>query len=186
MEDLYLQVITRLVGGLCTKEPTKTELHIIGCFLISKMNLVPAVLTDVVQGIALLGPGGAIPLDPHSIVTPDMLYGAIDTSSGQWNYDSEFSASNTYIANFSSDLAEGSYTLAITDTDGVLVSNDTPSVYYNGVVELPEISSKSFRVTKMRTETFSGSGIRQRIQPFGLNLLMCLFAACLSFLMVMT
>jgi hypothetical protein len=103
------------------------------------------VLTDVVQGIALLGPGGSIPLDPHDFDTPDLLLGSIDTSSGQWSYDSAFSPSNYHIATFSADLVEGNYTLVITDTDGEAVANDNPTKYFNGVVELPEISSKTFR-----------------------------------------
>ena len=104
------------------------------------------VLTDVVQGIALLGPGGSsIPLEPHSLYTQDMLYGAIDTSSGQWDYDSNFSESNTNVAKFSVDLVPGDYTLFITDTDSDVMANDTLTRHYNGVVELPKISSKSFR-----------------------------------------
>jgi hypothetical protein len=103
------------------------------------------VLSDVVQGIALLGPGGAITLDPYSFDTPVQLYGEIDTSTGQWNYDSDFSVSNFYSAKFSADLVVGSYSLFITDTDGVVMSVATLSRDYNGVVELPKISSKSFR-----------------------------------------
>jgi hypothetical protein len=103
------------------------------------------VLTDVVQGIALIGPNGSVLLDPYDFDTYEMLYGSIETGSGQWNYDSEFSTENIYIANFSEDPVEGNYSLFIIDTDGVDVSVASNPRYYNGVVELPKISSKTFR-----------------------------------------
>lgn len=101
--------------------------------------------TDVVQGISLLGPNGPVPLNPHTFMAYEILNGSLETSSGEWYYDSEFSNDNYWIADFSEDLAEGNYTLTVTDTDGEAMENNPATRYFGGVVELPQISSKSFR-----------------------------------------
>jgi hypothetical protein len=78
-------------------------------------------------------------------MTYELLYGSIDTSSGQWNYDSDFVLDNYHWANFPEDLVEGNYTLAVVDSDGDTMPNENSTQYFHGVVELPEVSSKSFR-----------------------------------------
>lgn len=104
-----------------------------------------AVQTDVVQGIALLGPNGPVPLNPHTFMAYEILNGSLETSSGEWYYDSGFSYDNYWIADFSEDLAEGNYTLTVTDTDGEAMENNPATRYFGGVVELPQILSKTFR-----------------------------------------
>ncbi len=101
--------------------------------------------TDVVQTIILEGPGGEVTLAPHEFMPYDILNGSLETNSGEWDYDSEFREDNYWIADFSEDLVAGIYTLTVFDTDGERMENDPASHYFGGVVELPQISSKSFR-----------------------------------------
>lgn len=106
-------------------------------------NTVP---TDVVKTILLIGPeGGTVSLTPHDFYTYDILSGFIDTSSGGWIYDSEFLGDNYCTADFSEDLVEGNYTLTIIDTDEEAMIISPATRNFGGIIELPQISSKSFR-----------------------------------------
>ena len=104
-----------------------------------------AVPTDVVFSIALVGSGVPDPLPAHTFDYFESLYGHIDTTTGQWIYDTDFAPENYYAVNFSGDLAAGDYTLAVIDSDGAAMTIDNPTYTFNGVVELPTISYKSFR-----------------------------------------
>jgi hypothetical protein len=102
--------------------------------------------TDVVGSIVLVGTGVPDSLPAHTFGgTSETLFGRLDTATGVWIYDSDFIAENYYAVNFSGDLAAGFYGLTVIDEDGDPIANAQPSVYFNGVVALPEISSKSFR-----------------------------------------
>ena len=102
--------------------------------------------TDVVQTIVLVGPTGApVSLASHTFMAHDQLDGSFETSSGEWDYDAEFISTNYWIADFPEELVEGNYTLTVIDTNGQAMENDPATRYFGGVVELPQISSKSFR-----------------------------------------
>jgi len=103
------------------------------------------VSTDVVLNISLVGSGVPDPLPEHSFDYYDALYGRIDTTTGLWIYDADFTTENYHAVNFSGNLAAGNYTFTVIDEDGETMTNDNPTQYFNGVVELPTISSKSFR-----------------------------------------
>jgi hypothetical protein len=98
---------------------------------------------SVIKSVTLEGPDGQITLPPISFTTFEMLYGRYDAKTGNLNYDSEFYFENQYTHDFNGALDPGNYTLTVVDIDGVTIFEGTR--YFNGVIELPAISSKSFR-----------------------------------------
>ena len=103
------------------------------------------VTNDVIKSVSLVGPSGAIALDPHAFMTYEILSGRINTDTGQWEYETDFRAENYCRVNFSGNLVEGDYTLEVIDEDDDTMSNSYATHYFNGVVALPEFTSKSFR-----------------------------------------
>ena len=123
------------------------------------------VSTDVVLSVALAGSGVPSPLPAHNFSFYDTLYGHLDANA-VWVYDADFVTENYFGVNFTGDLAEGNYTLTITDTDGVVMTNGNPTQHFNGVVELPTISAKSFRAY----EDVSGGLICQWDPPMSMGI----------------
>jgi hypothetical protein len=123
------------------------------------------VSTDVVLSVALAGSGVPSTLPSHNFTYYDTLNGRIDVNAG-WVYDAGFITENYFSVNFTGDLAQGDYTLTVTDTDGVVMTNGNPTQRFNGVVELPTISSKSFRAY----EDASGGWICQWDPPMSTGL----------------
>ena len=103
--------------------------------------------TDVVGSIQLDGVGVPDPLPDHTFNgIIESLNGHLDTTLGLWIYGDEFSADNYFKVNFDGNLQAGSYELTVIDVDGdPMAYNQASTMYFNGVVDLPEISSKSFR-----------------------------------------
>jgi hypothetical protein len=102
--------------------------------------------TDVVDSVQLSGAGVPDPLPAHIFGgSSESLSGRLDTALGQWVYASEFENETYFAVKFSGDLSPGFYELTVIDKDDDEMTNAQPSMYFDGVVELPEISSKSFR-----------------------------------------
>jgi hypothetical protein len=104
------------------------------------------VQSNVVQSVALEGPGGSIALPAHEFVPYENLYGEFIPDMLYWDYGPSFQVESYHRIQFGGgDLAAGNYTLTVVDTDGVQMPfRGSPTIAFNGVVELPEISSKSF------------------------------------------
>lgn len=101
------------------------------------------VSTNVVKSVSLEGPGGPITLPSLHFSTYETLYGSFLPDSGQWYYDPAFGFANYCRVNFGGELEPGFYTLTVVDTDDVTIFEG--SQYFNGIVDLPQISSKTFR-----------------------------------------
>jgi hypothetical protein len=102
--------------------------------------------TDVVGSVEVSGVGVPYPLPAHTFGgSSETLSGRLDTALGQWVYASEFENETYFAVKFSGNLTAGHYGLTVIDKDGDTMTNAGPSIYFNGVAELPAISSKSFR-----------------------------------------
>jgi hypothetical protein len=108
------------------------------------------VTNNVVKTVTLLGPSGPIPLPegPPDFFYNEVLNGSYNADSAQWNYDSNFDFKNQFMINFSNGIEIGNYTLKVVDVDDAIMtfaSGISSTQYFNGIVDLPKITSKSFR-----------------------------------------
>jgi hypothetical protein len=108
------------------------------------------VTNNVVKTVAVLGPSGPItlPEGPPDFLYYETLNGSCDTNSKQWNYDSNFYFENTFVIDFNDGIEIGNHTLTVVDIDDATMTfapGISKTKYFNGTVDLPEITSKSFR-----------------------------------------
>jgi hypothetical protein len=108
------------------------------------------VTNNVVKTVAVLGPSGPITLleGPPDFLYYETLNGSYDTNSKQWNYGSNFYFENTFMIDFSDGIEIGNHTLTVVDVDDAtmtFIPGISKTQYFNGTVDLPEITSKSFR-----------------------------------------
>jgi hypothetical protein len=98
---------------------------------------------DIVASVELYDPNGnSVPLYNLVFGTEKLMSGGYDGSSSQWRYGEEFGFSSFHIADFEPKLLPGRYRLVVTDTDGYIYES---SYGFNELVDLPIISSRSFR-----------------------------------------
>jgi hypothetical protein len=82
------------------------------------------------------------------------MYGGYDGNSSQWWYDEDFGFSSFHVADVELKLFPGTYRLVVKDTDGY----EYKSYYdFNELVDLPIISSHSFRTHRVITKPFKDS-----------------------------
>jgi hypothetical protein len=105
----------------------------------------PYVMSNVIQSITLYDPNGEeVSLTEwHFDRTWKGLFGSFDVNTGQWSFSSDFApVQPENVIFFDEPLIQGTYHLHVVDTDG------TPYDVYsdsNALVDLPMISSRSFR-----------------------------------------
>jgi len=107
---------------------------------------------DIVASVELYDPNGnSVPLNTLIFDTEKLMYGGYDGYSSQWWYDEEFGFSSFHVADVESKLFPGTYRLFVKDTDGY----EYESYYdFNELVDLPIISSHSFRTHRDKFNNF--------------------------------
>jgi hypothetical protein len=116
------------------------------------------VIYNVIKTVTSVGPSGPISLPEKppeqgggtdaNFSDDSILYGSYDGDTEEWSYDSDFHYENYFGINFSGDLEIGNDTLSVIDVDDVTMpfaAGDGDVKYFNGIVNLPKISAKSFR-----------------------------------------
>ncbi len=103
------------------------------------------ILTDdgSVANIKLYAPGGKeVKLKKHRFDSDIEIFGLYDAIQSRWRYSSDWQFDSWFRANFSEPLVAGTYRLKITTVDGKTAEG---SCTVNAIVELPNISSQSFK-----------------------------------------
>jgi hypothetical protein len=87
--------------------------------------------------------GATVPLSNLGYHSEYYLFGRYDSDTGQWNYDEQYTFGNYHTADIDVSLIVGTYNLLVTDIYGDEYDMDFE---FNGLVNLPIISSSSFRL----------------------------------------
>lgn len=118
---------------------------------------------DIVASVELYDPNGiSVSLNNLVFDTEKLMYGGYDGSSSQWWYDEEFGFSSFHIADVEPKLFPGTYRLVVQDTDGYRYESYHG---FNELVDLPMISSHSFRTHRDKFNNF----IWEWKVPYGLD-----------------
>ncbi len=104
------------------------------------------ILTDdgSVANVKLYAPGGnEVKLKKYRFDSDKEIFGLYDAIQSRWLYNSDWQFDSWFRANFPEPLVAGTYRLKVTTIDGKTAQG---SCTVNAIVELPIISSRSFKI----------------------------------------